>query len=190
MEKPLHKMKIAVLAGNGFNEKEMTAVQRAFTLAGAELKIISVSQGLITGWQGNAFGHHVPVDSALSKILAADFDALVIPGGDKSIAKLSETAHTNRFIKGFLLAGSPILAFGDSLKLVLSTGLLGSYMVTGPDVLKEEVASADAYWSDDSIVISNHLITAKVNESELNGLITSAINHFETLSKAVEAEAA
>lgn len=190
MEKPLHKVKVAVLAANGFNEKEMTTIQRSFLQAGADLKIISVSQGLITGWQGNTFGLHVPVDSPLSKVLAADFDMLIVLGGDKSIAKLSETAHTNRFIKGFMLGARPVLVFNDALKLILATGLLGSQMVTGPSSLKEDVESAGALWSDEKMIFSGNIMTGQTEENELESYVSAAISHFADYDKEQEAKAA
>ncbi len=92
--KPLLGTKIALLVSNGFNEQDLTVVQRALLDAGANMRIVSAEQGLVHSWNGEGWGHHYAIDSPLGSALGADFSMLVIPGGTAGMDKLKLTAHT------------------------------------------------------------------------------------------------
>src|SRR3546814_15118488 len=85
MDHPLAGKTVAILVANGFEELEMTEPQRALLGAGATLKLVSPEQGLVNGWHGKAWGHYFPIDTQISEALAADFDALLVPGGKRGI---------------------------------------------------------------------------------------------------------
>src|SRR3546814_4592100 len=100
MDHPLAGKTVAILVANGFEELEMTEPQRALLGAGATLKLVSPEQGLVNGWHGKAWGHYFPIDTQISEALAADFDALLVPGGKRGIEKLAQNPHTKRLLKG------------------------------------------------------------------------------------------
>lgn len=109
-------MKVAILAANGFCEADMTATQRALLDAGTNPRIVSTEQGLVCGWNGEGWGHHFAVDNPLRSALAADYNMLVIVGGQRSVDKLRLTAHTKRFVSGFVAANKPVAVFGDAIQ--------------------------------------------------------------------------
>ena len=176
MQKPLAGMKAAILLANGFNENEMTVFQRGMMEAGAYPKIISVENGLANGWQGTGWGHYFAVDCQLSDALAADFDILIVPGGQRSLDKLKLTAHTRRFIGGFLAAHKPVMILSDAINLLAVTGLCNSYMVTGPAASKEAAVAAGATWSENSPTIHGSLITSLPTPENLKELVETLIN--------------
>lgn len=119
----LSGMKLAILAANGFKERDMSVSQKALNAAGANVRVISVDQNLIMGWADGDWGHHYAVDYTLSRALSADYDGLVVPGGVRSLEKLELTQHTKRFIKGFFEAKKPSVFLGDSDRLLDFSGL-------------------------------------------------------------------
>lgn len=176
MQKPLAGMKAAILVANGFNEHEMTVFQRGMMEAGAYPKIISVENGLANGWQGAGWGHYFAVDCQLADALAADFDILIIPGGQRSLDKLKLTAHTRRFIGGFIAAHKPIMVVGDAVNLLTQTGLVNGYMVTGPEALKETTVAAGGIWSENTPVIHGNLITMQSDDAKLKEMVDTLVN--------------
>ena len=122
MSKPLTGIKIAILAANGFDQTQFTAAQRALMNAGATLKVVSPDQGLVNGWEGNAWGHHFAVDQGLSTALGVDYDMLVVPGGPCSMDKLKTTAHTKRFLNSFMTSMKPVVMFEDAVSLLEFAG--------------------------------------------------------------------
>ncbi len=188
MQKPLANQKVAILLANGFNEAEMTTFQRAVLEAGGNPRIISVENGLANGWQGTAWGHYFAVDCQLTDALAADFDVLVVPGGQRSLDKLKLTAHTRRFMGGFLAAQKPMAVIGDAIQLLVHTGQINGVMVTGPEALKELVTAAGGVWSDNSPTISNNLVTWNNIGDNVKEMAEAFIQFVAEQKMAVESE--
>ena len=86
---------VAILAANGFDENQMTEIQRALTKAKVTIRTISPEQGVVNGWQGDGWGHYFPVDVQINAALGSDFDMLVLPGGERSVKKSGEGAVTD-----------------------------------------------------------------------------------------------
>lgn len=160
MRKPLSGEKIAVLVANGFCEKDLTALQRALQPLGAAMRIISMDHGLVNSWDGEGWGLNFAADASLSAALAADFSMLVIPGGSRSVEKLKLTAHTRRFIGGFIDMGKPVLTFGAALDLLVFTEKLAGRSVTGPDSLRAAAEQAGASWVEAAFAVDRNLMTA------------------------------
>lgn len=176
--KILSGVKIAILVANGFDEADMTESQRALLSAGAAPKVVSVDQGLVNGWQGRGWGHHFAVDLPLSTSLAADFAMLVIPGGARSLDKLKMTAHTRRFIGGFMAAGKPVAVFGDAVRLLAFAEQLGGRTVTGAAESREEAERAGAIWSEETMALDGALLTGVSGNETRESLIRAMIDHF------------
>lgn len=176
MQKPLSGMSAAILVANGFNEIEMTSFQRAILEAGGKPQIVSIENSLVNGWRGNGWGLNHPVDKHLSDALAADYDLLVIPGGERSHDKLKSTAHSRRFIGGFMAAYKPVMAMSDSVKLMADLGFLSGIMVSGPATAKEAVTAAGAVWSDDAPVIHHNLMSSDFGDENQSELPQTFIN--------------
>lgn len=114
------KAKVAVLVANGFDEKNFIKAQKLLTDMAVHVKIISMNQGLVNGWNDevNGWGHNYAVDTQLNGALGVDYDALVIPGGKRSMEKLKMTAHTRRFIASFMNANKPVAVMEDALDIM------------------------------------------------------------------------
>lgn len=188
MQKPLAGLKIAILIANGFNEAEMTSFQRGLLEAGANPRIVSVENGLANGWQGTTWGHYFAVDCPLPDALAADYDALVIPGGQRSLDKLKLTAHTRRFIGGFMAAHKPMAVIGDAIQLLVHTGQIKNVMVTGHETLKSMVTEAGGLWADNSPTISQNLMTWNQIDVNIGDMVEAFINFTATQKASNDAE--
>lgn len=176
MQKPLAGKKVAILIANGFNENEMAAFQRGVLEAGATPKIVSIENGLTNGWQGSNWGHYFAVDCPLADALAADFDILVIPGGSRSHDKLKLTAHTRRFIGGFLAAYKPMMVLSDAAHLLVATNQVNGLMLNAPEKFADEINNAGGIFSADSPTIHHNVISAQPTAENLPQLVETLIN--------------
>ena len=177
MQKPLLGCKIAILVGNGFEEIQMTDCQRALLGAGATVKIVSTAPGLVNGWQDKGWGHYYPVDQQVSETLAADFDMLVLPGGERSLAKLLETAHTLRIIRGFRDTNKPISAIGSGIDLLAAADRIAGATISANEASREKAVSVGAQVSDESIAHDGVLLTAR-DDADLPSFIQQTIEMF------------
>ena len=176
MNKPLLGRKMAVLVANGFNEKDLTLTQKAMMHSGVNLRIVSMDSGLVNSWDdvSNGWGLNFASDQALNQALAADFDMLTIPGGQRSADKLELTAHTRRFIGGFVDTHKPVVAVGEALQLMIFAERAKDMDVTGPESLRERAEAAGAVWSDDMIVYNEHVMMAQNNDAERQAIADAA----------------
>ena len=84
---------IAIMVASGFDETGFIAIQRAMMSAGAKLRIVSREAGLTNAWNGNSWGMSYPADSTLSTALAIDYDALIVPAGNRHVESLKNEVH-------------------------------------------------------------------------------------------------
>ncbi|MDR3449918.1 MAG: DJ-1/PfpI family protein [Alphaproteobacteria bacterium] len=155
---------IAILAANGFDENQMTEIQRALTSAKAKTKTVAPENGVVNGWQKDHWGHYFPIDANISEALGSDFDMLVIPGGERAIAKLKTNPHTKRIVNHFLEAGKPIAAIGAGVALLALSGKVGGLTLAAPAELHEELAAAGAIVSEDTQEVCENVLTAQGGE--------------------------
>ncbi len=160
-DKPLAHRTVAILAANGFEETEMTEPQRGLLAAGAVVKLVSPEQALVNGWHGGAWGHYFPVDVPLSSALAADFDALIVPGGERSVQKLLGTPHTQRFLKGFMEADKPVAVIGGATHLLAVAERAEGRKLAADETTAEALGTAGAETVDQAMVVDGALISAR-----------------------------
>ncbi len=84
MQLSLAGKKAAILAADGFNEHQMTEIQRALVKAKADIKTVAPESAVVNGWQGDGWGHHFHVDAPIGETLGSDFDFLILPGGSRA----------------------------------------------------------------------------------------------------------
>jgi protease I len=176
MAKALQSQKIAVLVANGFNEVEFISIQKAMLEQGASLRIVSTDSGLVNGWDGKGWGHNFAVDAQLNSALGIDYDAVIVPGGQRSIDKLKLTAHSRRFIGSFMAAMKPVICMGDAVQLLAHTDHLSGKTVSGPEAKKAIAETAGAKWSSEPLTEDGLLLTGNVEGENLPAYIGVAID--------------
>ncbi|MBL8641650.1 MAG: DJ-1/PfpI family protein [Alphaproteobacteria bacterium] len=181
MQKPLAGLNVAILVANGFHEIEMTTFQRALLEAGASPKIISVESSLAHGWQGKGWGHYHPVDKHLSDALAADYDVLLVPSGHRGHEKLKQTAHTRRFIGGFMMAFKPVLAMGDAVKMMAELGVIKGMMVCAPEEAQPVLSQNNVIVSENSPTIHSNLMSVLSEGDNIQESVASFIAFVENM---------
>jgi protease I len=160
MNSSLMGKSIAILAANGFDEKNMTEIQRALTAVKAKFKTVAPENGVVNGWQGEHWGHYFPVDAPIGEALGSDYDMLVIPGGERAVAKLKTNPHTRRIINHFLEAGKPIAAIGSGVALLALSSQIAGHTVTASADALDELKLAGAVISDEAQEIYENVLTA------------------------------
>ncbi len=151
---------VIILVANGFDENQMTEIQRALTKVKANIKTVAPEQGLVNGWQGNGWGHYFPNDIQINAALGSDFDILVLPGGERSIAKLKTNLHTRRIVSHFIDAGKPIAAIGAGAALLALTGKTSGRRVAASADVHVELKAAGIVVSDDAQETDENLLTS------------------------------
>lgn len=108
MNEKLDGLKVAILVADGFEQVELTEPRKALEAAGAETEIISPAEGEVKGWKHTEWGDKFDVDVPLGEANAADYDALLLPGGVMNPDTLRANQRAVEFIKEFFAAGKPV----------------------------------------------------------------------------------
>jgi putative intracellular protease/amidase len=122
MHSHLQGLKVAMLVANGFSEASYVEARRVWRESGAQLSLVSANQGLVNSWRDGEWGLNYPTDFYLPTALAADFDVLLVFGGRGSIDNLMMTAHTKRFLNGFMNVGKPVMLIDEAFELLSFAG--------------------------------------------------------------------
>jgi putative intracellular protease/amidase len=161
MLQPLNGQRVAFIVAAGFDEHSFTEVQRALAASGAKVTLVSPETGVVNGWQGQGWGHYFPVDKNIAEMLSADFHAVVVPGGERSIAKLGDKLHVRRVLRGFVESNKPTLLFGEAVALLAQLPEAAGRTVAAAEASVEALRAAGLQIAPDSFVESDGLITAQ-----------------------------
>ena len=186
MTATLNGRSIAYLVFSGFTEVEMTETQKALVAEGAKTKIISRENGLVNGWHDHSWGHFFPTDGDLATALAVDFDAIVVPGGSRSLAKLKAEPHVKRFLASAMNGDQPVVLFGEAVSLLADLEFAAGRTVAAHESSVEALTAAGATVSEDALVVDGNLIT--VQDIELKDDVLAALR--EAVAKGTLNEAA
>ena len=114
----LSAKKIAIMVSAGFDEAQFIDIQKSMMANHGWLKVVANKPGLVNGARDGMLGMAYPVDATIAETLAIDYDGLVIPGGEKHIATLSEEPHALRILRAFLRESMPVLLIEEAATML------------------------------------------------------------------------
>lgn len=180
--------KVLILAANGFDEKQMTEIQRALTKVKSVLRTVAPEQGVVNGWQGEGWGHYFPVDVQIGEALGSDFDILVLPGGERGVAKLKTNLHARRIINHFMDADKPVAAIGAGVSLLALSPRISGRTMAAPLALQDELETLGAIVGEEVQEISENILTA--DGSDVEAWVAAAMEFFAEADFEPEQQAA
>jgi hypothetical protein len=124
---------VAIMVASGFDEETFIAIQRAMMSVNAKLRVISRDAGLTNAWNGSGWGMSYPVDGTLSTTLAVDYDALIVPTGERHVATLAGEAHAKRLLRAFTREDVPVLLLDDAASLLELVDIAAPAAADGAD---------------------------------------------------------
>ncbi|MGI8789032.1 MAG: catalase [Pyrinomonadaceae bacterium] len=105
---------IAFLVADGFNADDVNTMKKALEKEGAAVKIIGMKSNTVK----DANGNEMNVDHALRTVASVLFDAVYVPGGEKSVAALAKKADVAEFINEAFRHCKAIAASGEAVNFV------------------------------------------------------------------------
>ena len=119
----LNGKKVAILATHGFEQSELEVPRDRLRRAGATVDVVSLAGGEIKGWDKEDWGRPVKVDKTLDEVAAADYDAVVLPGGQINPDLLRVEPKALKFIKDIFDAKKVVAAICHAPWLLIETGI-------------------------------------------------------------------
>jgi protease I len=153
MATQLNDKRIAFLvAPEGVEQVELTEPWQAIEQAGGTPELVSTEVGKVQG-----FNHLTPADTfdadkAAADVSAADYDALVLPGGVANPDFLRTDASAVAFARSFFDSGKPVAVICHGpWTLVEADVVRGRTMTSWPSV-RTDLVNAGANWVDEEVV--------------------------------------
>jgi protease I len=152
MGKRLKGLRVAVLAADGFEQVELTRPVKKLEGEGAAVEIISLRPGSIRGMNLLLPGKKVSVDSTLREVKAADYDALLLPGGFVNPDILRQSELALEFVRDFERLGRPIAVICHGPWLLASAELVRGRRLTSWPGIRDDIHNAGGIWEDAPVV--------------------------------------
>jgi protease I len=152
---------IAILVADGFEQVEMTEPRTALDNAGARTVLISLKSGQVQGMNHDEKVDKFKVEKTIDAVAAADFDALLLPGGVANPDKLRTIPEAVKFVSGFATEHKPIAAICHGPWMLVESGAVKGATVTSWPSLKTDVTNAGGNWVDRDVVVDRNLVTSR-----------------------------
>lgn len=153
----LQSKRIAFLATDGFEDSELTSPWQAVTDAGATAVMVAPESGEITGKNG----HTQKVDMTSDAVDAADFDALVLPGGVVNADHLRMDDKSVAFAADFFAQHKPVGAICHAAWTLIESGVVEGRTLTSYPSLQTDLRNAGADWVDEEVVVDAGFVTSR-----------------------------
>ena len=154
--------RVLILATDGFEQSELLEPRKALEAAGIETVLASPKSGSIKGWSNANWGESVKVDAALGEVDAADFDGLLLPGGQMNPDALRMEDEVIGLIGDFDDADKPIAAICHGPWLLAEADILEGRAVTGWPSILTDLENAGAQVFDQDVIVDGNLITSRM----------------------------
>ena len=118
LENTLTGKKIAIFVANGFEQSHMTELHKTLIDTGAEVKIVSPEKGVVNSWHNGSWGHFFPANNHLPFTMSHHFDAIIVPGGERHVARLASDPQTARLMRGFMEDNKPVALFEEAVQIL------------------------------------------------------------------------
>ena len=182
--------RIMILATNGFEQSELEQPKATLEKAGYDVVVVSPEDGEIKGWDEDDWGETVNVDLTLDEANEADFDALVLPGGqiNPDILRLNDRAI--QIVRDFDDAGKPIAAICHAPWLLVEADIVDGRRVTSWPSVRTDLANAGGDVVDEEAVVDGNLVTSRNPDDipafcdALTGLLEKQLEESEELESA------
>ncbi len=152
------KKKVAILIENGVEDIEFTIPCHGLKQAGME--VIVLGSRMNEKYKGKRGQLSVQPDATTTEAIAAEFDAVVIPGG-MAPDKMRRNPNTVRFVQEAMQQGKLIAAVCHGPQLLIEGDLLKGRKATGFTAISKDMINAGANYLDQPLVVDKNLITSR-----------------------------
>jgi protease I len=175
--KSLKKVRVAVLAVDGFEQVEVTLPMAALRRAGADVRVISLRPGRLRGVNFIWPGRKVAVDDTVGAARIEDYGALLLPGGFVNPDLLRQSEAARQLVRAFDVAGRPIATICHGPEVLISAGLVRGRKLASWPGIADDVRNAGGTWVDDKVVHDGNWVSSR-SPLDLAAFIPAMIDLF------------
>ena len=164
---------VAILAADGVDGAQVRGPRAALAEAGAVPEVVAARAGEVSPTTGEA----VAVDRTFDACHAADYDALVIPGGRAATEALGREERALQLVREFMAADKPVAAIGDGVRLLVAADAVAGRSIAAPRELADAIRDAGGEVVERALYVDEKLITAR-DVSDVRELSATILREF------------
>jgi protease I len=154
-----------VVANEGIEEAELVRPWRAVLDAGGQPELVAPRPGMIETMRHLDRADRFPVDQVTDRARAANYDAVVLPGGVAGSDLLRTDAAAVDFLMEMFEEEKPVAASCHGPCTLIDGDLVCGRTVTSSPSLQTDLRNAGASWVDQDVVVCrrgiNTLVTSR-----------------------------
>ena len=174
----LDESKVLIIATDGFEQSELEFPRDQLRAKGVTVHVATLDGDAIKGWDTDNWGREAEADLKIADAKVADYDCLVLPGGqiNPDILRTDETAVN--LVRDFVAEGKIVAAICHAPWLLVEAGVVKGREMTSYHSIRTDVENAGAHWVDQSVAISNGIITSR-NPDDLKDFVSKIVEEIE-----------
>jgi len=149
--------KVLLLAADLFEDMELLYPLYRLREEGVIVTVAGLDASPVTGKKGHG---PVTVDTTVDEVGAADYDALVIPGGFAP-DKLRRSEVVLQVVRDFDTAGKPVAFICHAGWVPISARIVKGRRATSVGAIRDDMENAGVDWVDEATVVDGNLISAR-----------------------------
>ncbi len=161
MSSELKGKRVAILAADGVEQVELLEPRKAIEQAGAETVLISIHPGEIQGFNHLDPGDKIRVDATADQADAADFDALMLPGGVANPDMLRQNRDAVQFTRSFFEQNKPVGVICHGPWTLVEADVVRGRTLTSWPSLRTDLRNAGADWVDEEVHVDGQLVSSR-----------------------------
>jgi protease I len=159
---PLEGKKVAILATNGVERRELQEPRDAVRAVGASTELISLQEGSIDLRNHDLEpGGDEPVERLVADVTPDEFDALLIPGGTVNADKLRSDDKAVKFVHDFVESGKPVGVICHGPWMLIDAGVAKGRTLTSYPSIRIDLQNAGATVVDREVVVDGNVISSR-----------------------------
>jgi protease I len=173
-----------LVANEGVEQVELTRPWEAVEEAGGKPELIAPEAGEVQGMDHLDKGETFEATLAVGEADAADYDALVLPGGVANPDLLRTEPEAVEFTRAFFEAGKPVAAICHGPWTLVEAGVVEGRTLTSWPSLQADIENAGGTWVDEEVHVDSGLVTSR-KPDDLDAFCAKTI---EEISEGVHTE--
>ncbi len=149
--------KVAVLAEDSYENLELWYPVMRMREAGAAVTIVGPKAGET---YKSKEGFPAIADASMDDVRAADFDAVIVPGG-YAPDKMRRYPAMLRLVKDAFEQGKIVASICHAAWVPISAGIVRGKTMTCVSAVKDDVINAGAHYVDKEVVVDGNLISSR-----------------------------
>ena len=157
----ISEARVLIMATNRFEESELFGPREILLERGAKVTLASLDLDEIMATVRDEPGKTIKPDITIVDARAADYDALILPGGVGNPDKLRTNEDAIGLIREFDSADKPVAAICHGPWLLVEADLLRGRKATSWKSIRTDLRNAGAEVVDEEVVVDGNVITSR-----------------------------